>query len=559
VSCHLNLTITQPLPAPPFWNLHRPLLGGEALALLASMFFVLVCNRQFWAAAFAGRSAADAGSWFFAFGMLVALVGIHTLLVAPFISRWTAKPLLSVLIVATAFATYYMESFSVYLDPGMVRNVLATESKESRDLLVWGMASHLALNAGLPLVVLWVIRLKRLPLARALGFRAAFLIGTLTITVAAVALVYQDLSSLMRNHKEVRYLITPANFLYSTARALSSVDTGAVKSRMEIGGDAHLAGSWQARKKPVLFLMVVGETVRAANWGLDGYARQTTPQLKQLGVINFSDVASCGTDTETSVPCMFSAIGRRDYDEDRIRRSESLLHVLRRAGFDVIWRDNNTGCKGVCAGFREDRVDRLPAADLCEEGVCFDEALLKGIDSLLKDRSGNLFIVLHQVGNHGPAYFNRYPSAFRRFTPTCDTSELRACTREEIVNTYDNAILYTDHFLARAVDFLASKEAEYTTAMLYVSDHGESLGEAGLYLHGIPYAIAPTVQKQVPMVMWFSSGFLRSFGLDERCLRRQASLPVSHDNVFHSVLGMLEIQTSVLDPSLDLSRSCRKG
>ena len=241
--------------------------------------------------------------------------------------------------------------------------------------------------------------------------------------------------------------------------------------------------------------MVVGETVRAANWGLDGYARQTTPQLKQLGVINFSDVASCGTDTETSVPCMFSAIGRRDYDEDRIRRSESLLHVLRRAGFDVIWRDNNTGCKGVCAGFREDRVDRLPAADLCEEGVCFDEALLKGIDSLLKDRSGNLFIVLHQVGNHGPAYFNRYPSAFRRFTPTCDTSELRACTREEIVNTYDNAILYTDHFLARAVDFLASKEAEYTTAMLYVSDHGESLGEAGLYLHGIPYAIAPTVQK----------------------------------------------------------------
>jgi len=541
-------TFNRPLP---------PSLSGETLALLASIFFALTCNQGFWAAVLAGQSAASRGTWVFALAMLVALVGIHFLLVAPFITHWTAKPLLSILLVATACATYYMDSFSIYLDPGMLRNFFATELKESRDLLVWHMALHVAFYAGLPIALLWAVRLKRRPAARAFGIRAASLLGALAMTGGAIALVYQDLSSLMRNQKEVRYLITPANFLYSSVRALASGQHAVAQARMEVGGDARLADAWRGRKKPVLFVMVVGETARAASWGLSGYERQTTPQLERLNVVNFSNVSSCGTDTETSVPCMFAAVGRRDYDEDRIRHSDSLLQVLQRAGFQVIWRDNSTGCKGVCAGLPEERVDRHPIPELCEEDVCLDEVLVRGMDGVLKDRKGNLFVVLHQMGSHGPAYFNRYPPAFRRFTPTCDTADLRACSRQEIVNTYDNSLLYTDHFLARAVALLASKQAEYATALLYVSDHGESLGESGLYLHGIPYAIAPKVQKEVPMVMWFSPEFLTSFHLDERCLRQQAGRPASHDNVFHSVLGMLEVEASAREPSLDLSRPCR--
>ena len=563
-----NLSRLQPsrLDPPPAQSVSRPgkralppSLSGETLALLASIFFALTCNQQFWSAALAGRSAATAGTWIFALAMMAALVGIHFLLVAPLVTRWTAKPLLSVLLAATAFATYYMDSFSVYLDPGMLRNVFATELQELRDLLVWRLAVHLAIYAGLPMVLLWAVRLKRRPAARALGIRAASLLGALAITGGAVALVYQDLSSLMRNQKEVRYLVTPANFLYSSARAMSSVEHGAARAHMEVGGDARLADAWRGRSKPVLFVMVVGETARAANWGLGGYERQTTPQLDRLNVISFDAVRSCGTDTETSLPCMFAAVGRRDYDQDRIRHSDSLLQILRRAGFDVIWRDNNTGCKGICAGLPEERVDRQPIPELCEEGVCLDEALLHGMHRVLGDRKGNLFVVLHQLGSHGPAYFKRYPPAFRRFMPTCDTEDLRVCSRQEIVNSYDNSILYTDHFLAKAIAFLRSKRAEYTTALLYVSDHGESLGESGLYLHGIPYAIAPKVQKEVPMVMWLSPEFLTSFRLDERCLREKAGHSTSHDNLFHSVLGMLDVETTAREASLDFSGSCRTG
>lgn len=276
-----------------------------------------------------------------------------------------------------------------------------------------------------------------------------------------------------------------------------------------------------------------------------------------MDVINFSDVESCGTDTETAVPCMFSAIGRRDYDEDRIRSSESLLHVLRRTGFDVVWRDNNTGCKGVCSGIGEDRVDRRHIPGMCEEGRCLDETLLRGMDRIVNESSGNLFLVLHQMGNHGPAYHNRYPEHFRRFTPTCGTSDLRQCSRQEIVNAYDNALLYTDYLVAQTIAFLKAQESRYDTAMVFVSDHGESLGEAGLYLHGIPCRIAPKVQKAVPMIMWLSRGFKLGFDLDEECLRGQARHPLTHDNLFHSLLGMLRIEAKVLEPALDLSRSCR--
>ncbi|TMH05203.1 MAG: phosphoethanolamine transferase, partial [Betaproteobacteria bacterium] len=167
-------------------------------------------------------------------------------------------------------------------------------------------------------------------------------------------------------------------------------------------------------------------------------------------------------------------------------------------------------------------------------------------------------VVLHQLGNHGPAYYKRYPPELRRFTPTCDTPELRRCTREEIVNAYDNALLATDHFLAQTIALLQRLSATHDTALLYVSDHGESLGENNIYLHGLPYAIAPREQTEVPMLMWFSDGFAKSRGLDLACLVQRAKEPTSHDHLFHSILGLLDVRTSVYEPAWDLTASCRR-
>ena len=286
-------------------------------------------------------------------------------------------------------------------------------------------------------------------------------------------------------------------------------------------------------------------------------ARASSPELARRAVINFPEVTSCGTNTEVSVPCMFSLQGRRHYDEAAIGSSESLLDTLRHAGLRVVWNDNQSGCKGVCAGVESMRPDPAALPQLCDGERCLDEALLESSRSLLRDAAGNLVLVLHQLGNHGPAYFRRYPDAFRRFTPTCDDEDLSKCSREQIANSYDNALLYTDHVLARSIDLLQELAPRYDTALLYVSDHGESLGENGLYLHGLPYSIAPAEQTRVPMVMWISSGFAARTRLDPACLRTQADRPAAHDNLFHTVLGLLDVRTAVRDDTLDLTATCR--
>jgi lipid A ethanolaminephosphotransferase len=420
------------------------------------------------------------------------------------------------------------------------------------------LVAHLLLYAGLPLLLLWHVRIEPRPWGRALLRRGAFTVATTAVTVGVLVLMFQPLASLMRNHKEMRYLVTPANLMWSTGAVLARDARGAAQPRQPLGSDAALVADGNPR--PRVLVMVVGETARTADWGLSGYARQTTPELSRLPVLDFSQVASCGTDTETSLPCMFAPVGRRDYDEGRIRGSESLLHVLARAGVGVHWRDNQSGCKGVCDGLPQDTVVGLNPPGLCDGGRCLDEGLLAGLDERLArvaGQGGTHVWVLHMLGNHGPSYFRRYPPAFARFQPACDRDDLRDCSTEQIVNAYDNALLYTDHVLGSLVATLQAHAAQVDSAMLFVSDHGESLGEKGLYLHGMPYAIAPDEQTRVPMVMWWSDGMLRRSGLDLTCLRQRAAGPAAHDHLFHTVLGLLDVRTQVRDPAWDLTAACR--
>jgi lipid A ethanolaminephosphotransferase len=455
-----------------------------------------------------------------------------------------------------------MEKFGVYLDPGMVRNVLRTDPAEAGELLTWDLLPHLFFFLVLPLALLFRLRLQPLGGGRGLLRRLVWLLAAFALAVGGLALTFKEVASLMRNHKEVRYLITPENVVYSLAATLRQDARTVGAARQVIGGDAAPGPGWARRSRPVLLVFVVGETARAANWGLhagsDGQPRQTTPELaRRADVITFADVTSCGTSTEVSLPCMFSVQGRRHYDEAAIRGSDSLLHVLARAGFEVIWRDNQAGCKGVCAGLREERRNAAKDPRFCDGERCLDDILIDGADALVADGKGNRVLVLHQLGSHGPAYYRRYPDDLRRFLPTCDTPDLSQCDRAQIINSYDNSLLYTDRFLAHSLDFLERQAAHYDTALIYVSDHGESLGENGLFLHGMPYAIAPAEQTHVPMLMWFSPAYRRDFGLDPACMRQVARRPASHDHLFHTVLGLLDVATTARDPELDLSAACR--
>ncbi|MEF8753994.1 MAG: phosphoethanolamine--lipid A transferase [Accumulibacter sp.] len=555
------------LPTPPLPSRRAQALAAdgsfaipatiEQLLLVASIFWVLTANRPFLAAIVGERSLTAAGTWGLLLATAVLLVAIHFALLALLATRLTVKPLLALMIVATVIASHFMSAYGVLLDPTMLRNVLRTDFLEARELLSPALAVELALYALLPLLLLWRVRIAVRPPLRSCGARLLALLLAAVAMAGSLAVVYKPLSSLLRNHKEVRYLITPANYLWSLASVAASDARGVARTRAPIGLDA-VAGPGVAKgDRPRFVVVVVGETARAANWGLNGYMRQTTPELARLDVINFSRVASCGTNTDASLPCMFAPVGRRSYDAERINGSESLLHVLARAGVGVQWRDNQSGCKGVCDGLPSESVATMNPPGFCDGGRCLDGGLLHGLDERLRRARGSNLIVLHQLGNHGPSYFRRHPPAFARFQPECTNDDLSQCSPEQIVNAYDNALLYTDHVLASLINILQARAGEVDSALIYVSDHGESLGEGGLYLHGVPYAIAPTVQKEVPMLMWFSDGFRRSAAIDAACLQRRAAAPASHDHLFHTLLTLLDVRTSLYEADWDLLQGCR--
>ena len=542
-------------------GLHRRTWSPELVLLGASVLMLVLGNRPFLTQALAGRDLAAGASWGFGAALVLALLAINFLLLALLAWGRLFKPVVVGLLVATASAAHFIGSFGIVIDAAMLRNALQTHWGEASELIGGRLVIALILGALLPAWLLSRLVLEQRRWPQALLRRGVAIVVALLTLVGAIWVSFQPLASLMRNQRELRYLITPANVMYAGASLARSARLAPAGPLAVVGADAHagptLAAATPAR--PRVVVLVVGETARAANWGLNGYARATTPQLAKLPVVNFGSVSSCGTDTETSLPCMFAAIGRRQYDEQRIRHSQNLLHVAGRAGVGVHWRDNQSGCKGVCDGFAGDTVAALAPPGLCRDGACLDEGLLHGLEGLVV-RSGEApvrLVVLHQIGNHGPAYHRRVPPAFKHFQPACEHDDLRRCSTEEIVNAYDNALRYTDHVLALLIQRLQALAAQVDSAVLYVSDHGESLGERGLFLHGLPYAIAPEVQTRVPMVMWVSSGFAGARKLDAGCLAARAALPgTSHDHLFHTVLGLLDVRTQARDAALDLTEGC---
>ncbi|HRX90244.1 MAG TPA: phosphoethanolamine--lipid A transferase [Steroidobacteraceae bacterium] len=537
----------------------RPTLRLETLVLIVAAYAVVCGNWGWWSGVLAGRATTDPNSWGFALGVAVLLIAIQYVLFLLPSTRLTVRPWLITCLLVTMATQYYIVSYRVLIDPAMIQNVLHTDAREASELIGWRPMLWTLVPALPAIALVLSTRLRTVSFGAALRWRALTSVAALLLAAVAVLAINRDFTSLMRNERGLRYLVTPANVLHGVVRNAFFASNTTPTLRARIGDDARQMAHGPATARPRIVVLVVGETARAANFSLLGYQRNTNPNLAKRNVVAFKDVVACGTSTEISVPCMFSPFGRADYDERRIRESEGLLDVLVKAGVQVIWRENQSGCKGVCVnpmvGLQV--MQEQSTSPFCNTGPCPDEVLLEKLDEVMAAATGDLVIVLHQLGQHGPAYFERYPPRLRVFEPTCDTSELRRCSQQEVINTYDNGILYTDEVLAKLVDLLAAGNARFDSAMLYLSDHGELLGESGLYLHGMPYAFAPRVQLQIPMIFWSSPQFQQRTSLDLDCLKRRAEQPASHDNLFHSMLGLLDIETNEYQPDRDLFAGCR--
>lgn len=538
-----------------------PRVSVTALTAGVALWSLVVLNLPFWERLQEVRPIVSPQDFFFQGSVgLLAFLAIN-LFLTPFAFRPIVKPALIIVLLLAALAAYFIDTYGIYIDKVMIRNVFETDPGEAAELLTVKLLLYVSGMAVLPALVVW-----RLPVAK-IGFTRELLhkLGVLGFTVAGVGAIaagfYQDQASLLRNHREMRHLLVPFNYLSGIGSYVMEISRPK-RPYEAIAADAKPGPRWAGTSdaKPVVLVLVVGETARAANASLGGYVRPTMPELAKVqNLIYFSDVSSCGTSTAISVPCMFSDLGRADFSAGHAAARDNLLDALQRAGFDVVWFGNNSGCKGVCRTIGERRPDSNPDPSLCRKGLpCFDEILLRDLERELEKPTTRKVVVLHLIGSHGPGYHLRYPAAFERFTPACKQVDFSKCSVAEIVNAYDNTVLYTDHVLARAIGLLEARATNLHGALWYVSDHGESLGENGVFLHALPYAIAPDLQTRVPMVFWQGEGFARRLGVDPSCVAANRHRPISHDHWFHSVLGLLDVATTARRAELDVFGACRR-
>ncbi len=491
-------------------------------------------------------------SYLFVSLMFVVLFLLMNVACALLFWKGTTKILSVIFTLLNAFVFYFMIVYNAAIDRVMLLNVLETDPQEVKALLSWGMVLIVGLTGILPSYLIYKTEIIYSGWKKELLKKLLVIIGGVMISAVIIGSGYKETAQFLRNNKPVKYYLIPVNYVGAAISVAKIKLREGPKELVKIGEDAKTVPYWQSNGKKNLFVFVVGETARAANFSLNGYEKNTNEPLQKFGsdLLSFKDVSSCGTSTAIALPCLFSHQGRGDFDKSESYYTENLLDVVQRAGYKVWWRGNVTGCKGLCT--------RVESEMLCKNETCYDSILLDGLKSRLKKENKDMFVVLHQLGSHGPTYYKRYPKEAEKFSPNCSTERLDKCSREEIMNVYDNTIYYTSENLAQIIDTLRSLGAEYNTMLLYVSDHGESLGENNIYLHAAPYAIAPKEQTHVPFLVWFNDDFAKKFKLDRSCLQGELGNKYSQDYVFHSFLGIMGVKTSLYNPELDIFAKCRK-
>lgn len=510
------------------------LMTHSQLIWVTGFFLLLTSNLEFFRQTIAIYPISE--DWPFLLSLSIVVLSAIVFFASIFSFFLPVRVVVSFFLIVAAITGYFSDGMSIVVDTEMIRNVLHTDMREISDLVHWGLIGRIFLLGVIPIVVLYAIPIRSTSFQRR-QMKIAIAAGlSLLMTAICILPFGSTYASYAREHKPLRYYTNPTYPIYSGIKL--AINSGRANIDRTFITKVDTANIPPDDKTPELIIIVVGETARADHFGINGYERQTTPKLAARNdLVSFANMESCGTSTAKSLPCMFSLDGRKDFAIDKAHFTENVLDVLVKAGVSVLWRDNNSGSQGIADRVPYQRFTVRGTNPACDDEECRDIGMLAGLDDFIAGQKGDILIVLHQIGSHGPAYFKRYPKEFAIFEPDCRTKELSRCSRQEIVNAYDNTILYTDHFLDAVIRFLETKQDRYETALLYLSDHGESLGEMGVFLHGMPYAIAPDAQTHVPFAIWTGKG--SDMDLDKlRAIRTQ---PLTHDDFSRILLEMFEI------------------
>lgn len=511
--------------------------SSSLVSLLCSLFLGIFYNQTYWRKIFeAYPFKIENIGWYFS--LLVLLSGIIYLFFELCSFKSLFKKMLVFIFFISSFSANMVDSYGYIFSANTFINMLETHMQETLELVTISLILYVLFLFIVPSYIILKIPIKYSNKPNHL--KRIFL--SIIVIIFNVVLFGKSYASFFRNRKEIRYYSVPVTPVYAFSKFIRVSLKGRSEKIKKLG---HNIRKKKTGTKKKLIIYVVGETARAFNFSLNNYQRDTNPKLSKVeNLYSFKNFYSCGTETSISLPCMFSHFEQSNFSLEKAKSHENLLDVLKKADVDILWRDNDNGCKGVC--------DRVLTHNINEwkDPNHYDEILLRNIDDYIKNIKKDSMIVLHQLGNHGPAYYKRYPEEFKKFLPQCESNQLSDCTNEQIVNSYDNAILYTDHILFSVIQILKKYSKDFDTAMIYVSDHGESLGELGIYLHGLPFWVAPDYQKHVPAIFWFSPEFPLS--MKKQQIFSTLEKKYSHDNLFHTILNLLGVECDEYKKALDL-------
>jgi len=486
----------------------------------------------------------------------VLLVSLMTFLGSIFASKYTTKAILVILFTISSFTAYFMDSYGVVIDTEMIRNTMQTNLDESMDLFSFRLILYVIFLALIPsYIILYKVKIEYKSFKKELFSKLKATILSLLIVLLILISFSKFYTSFFREYKSLRYEVNPVYWVYSIGNYIHQTFDVVSTTLQEIARDAKVIEPIHEPKE--LVILVIGEAARADRFSINGYEKKINPLLEKEDIISFSNMYSCGTSTAHSVPCIFSVYTREEYSYKKAISTENILDILKNTeDVSILWRDNNSDSKGVALRIEYEDFRTPKTNSICDE-ECRDEGMLVGLEDYIANNKGkDILIILHQMGSHGPAYYKRYPKEFEKFTPVCKTNQLENCTKEEIGNAYDNTILYTDYFLSKAINLLKKYKNTHETALIYMSDHGESLGENGIYLHGIPYVVAPKEQKHIASFIYLGKGAMEH-EYDKEKLRTYKDNRFSQDNLFHTLLGLFEIQTKLYEKDKDILHDAR--
>lgn len=480
---------------------------------------------------------------------IVTLFLLFVIAYSLLLQKYVTKVLLAFFIIANTGALYFMQTYNVAIDKIMMINVFQTDKAEVEALFSWKMLLFVILGVLLPLWLLLKVKIRYGNFKQELWLRIKMVLSCGLLIILLLLPFISKIDTFLEERKHLLYFMMPSNYIGSTIDALKVMNKH--NNLQPLNKKAQLNKYWQNNGRKNLFVIVVGESARAASFSLNGYERATNKPLNPFvkDMMVFKHTKACGTSTAIAVPCMFSPYGQKDFVAGSASYIENVLDVLAYNGYKAVWRENNSSCKGNCS--------RIETEIFCQDNSCMDTLMQDNLVEKINSINDNMVIVLHQYGSHGPDYFLRYPQEFEIYKPVCKDIELKNCSYDEIRNAYDNSIVYNSYIMAKMLKELSALKDKYNVVVLYTSDHGESLGEDGVYLHAAVYKYAPHYQTEVPFWIWMPEETRRSMNYDKDCLLSQARKQISHDNLFHSLLGLAGLSIDAYDESLDVFAPCR--